>query len=317
MKRYFVFILASISLFGFEGDQAPSFFHPYKEPWLTGPLLAPSGNVAELGRVNIQTYFDMFVKVAKYNENWKSRSTPNFYNIRSTTELQVGVLPRVDVHITPIVSYRETMGQHSVYFGDMPFSLNIQVYRPNHYKKGPHVKVGGKLNFPTGKYNNLTPGKRDTDATGSGCWYPGPRAAISKFWHITGQHFLEWRWGAEYRFGVPVSIKGVSSYGGDSETKGSITPGDFYRLVTAFQYTIKKRWAMACDLMYTHFDRDHFSGKTTAPVGENSGEQISLAPALEYNWSSKVGLIGGVWFSLAGRNRSHFINGIISCNISI
>ncbi len=35
---------------------------------------------------------------------------------------------------------------------------------------------------------------------------------------------------------------------------------------------------------------------------------VTLAPAIEYHFTSKIGLIAGVEFSVAGRNSGHFIS---------
>ena len=45
------------------------------------------------------------------------------------------------------------------------------------------------------------------------------------------------------------------------------------------------------------------------PVNTTSGSStsIALAPAIEYNFTSRVGLIAGVEFSVAGRNTPSYI----------
>jgi hypothetical protein len=48
--------------------------------------------------------------------------------------------------------------------------------------------------------------------------------------------------------------------------------------------------------------------------GGPSSSQYSLAPAIEYNWSQNIGLIGGVWFTVAGQNISQFNSIVIALN---
>src|SRR3984957_18538088 len=70
---------------------------PYWElPWLTGPLLAPSGHVIPLGHYNIEPYLFANVNTGVYNAHWKSHSTDNFYNINTQVPVQIGILPRTD-----------------------------------------------------------------------------------------------------------------------------------------------------------------------------------------------------------------------------
>jgi hypothetical protein len=44
--------------------------------------------------------------------------------------------------------------------------------------------------------------------------------------------------------------------------------------------------------------------------------QYSLAPAIEYNWSEKLGLIAGCWLTIAGKNSRKFTSGVIALNYS-
>ena len=70
------------------------------------------------------------------------------------------------------------------------------------------------------------------------------------------------------------------------------------------------------DFQYQHSNKNRFSGKKggSAPIAPSS-EQISMAPALEYNFNANVGIIGGAWFSVAGRNSTQFISWVLALNI--
>ena len=73
------------------------------------------------------------------------------------------------------------------------------------------------------------------------------------------------------------------------------------------------------DLAYFTTNKTTFSGTagTTAAglpatTGGPSSDQLSVAPAVEYNATSNLGFIGGVWFSVWGRNSNAFVSGILS-----
>jgi hypothetical protein len=136
----------------------------------------------------------------------------------------------------------------------------------------------------------------------------------SKLWHLYGIHYFEARFYSGYRIGTPASLCGLSVYGGGPGTHGTIYPGNIFFADIALQYNLSLNWAFACDIFYRRQDRNRFSGKTVSPAGLPSSEQFSLAPALEYNFSKDLGLIGGVWFTAAGRNTPQFINGLFSLN---
>jgi len=69
------------------------------------------------------------------------------------------------------------------------------------------------------------------------------------------------------------------------------------------------------DIVYNHFNKTRFTGKTILPNTRPSAELFSIAPALEYNWNENIGIIGGTWLSLIGRNTASFTNAVIAFNI--
>lgn len=303
-----------ISVFGDEQETQDIVFAPNPEPWFTGPLIAQSARVVRPGHVKLQPRWNAFVNVGFYNSHWHVESEPNFYDLNVRLQTKFGIVDRIDFQFTPIWVFRETRGEHSTNIGDMPLDLNIQLYRSMKRGGGPALKLALRANAPIGKYQHLSVRKRKTDATGTGCWFPGPGLYFSDLWHLGGIHYLELRVVSEYRFGVPVSVKSRNVYGGDAETKGTVYPGNYTSLDAAIQWNFTQRWALACDFRYEHHNKDRFSGKSSEPMTRPSREEFSLAPAIEYNWSRDIGIIGGVWFSVAGRNTHQFANGMLSLN---
>ena len=92
----------------------------------------------------------------------------------------------------------------------------------------------------------------------------------------------------------------------------------------AIQYNFNQRCAFACDLIYQHTDKNHFSGyagdlseESTGSVSSLSVEQFSAAPAIEYNLNESMGCLFGAWVSFAGKNATQFISGVVSFNARI
>lgn len=150
--------------------------------------------------------------------------------------------------------------------------------------------------------------------SGSGCFFPGAGLSLSKFWYLSGVHYLELRTYANYRFGVPVKVRGLSYYGGGESTRGKVTPGNYTVLGTALQYNLTKDWGVSCDFVYEHHNRAHFSGHGKK-VKDPSSELFNMAPSLQYDYTNNLGIISGVWFSLKGRNAVQFLDGIISFEV--
>lgn len=309
----FIFITHSV-LFGDEQETQDIVFVPGPGPWFTGPLLAQSARVVVPGHVKFEPRLNSFVHVGNYNSHWHVEKEPNFYDLNVRFQTKFGIVNRVDFQLTPTVVFRETQGEHSTNIGDLPIDLNIQIYRSMKLGGGPAIKLALRANAPIGKYQHLSVRKLKTDASGTGCWFPGAGLYFSDIWRVGGIHYIELRIVSEYRIGVPVSVKSRNIYGGDAETRGTVYPGNYLFIDSAIQWNLTQRWAVACDFRYEHHNRDRFSGKSSKPLIHPSREEFSLAPAIEYNWSKDVGMIGGIWFSFLGRNTHQFINGMFAVN---
>lgn len=308
------------------GDERPydeqlSKTPPLELPWFTGPLLAPSGHVIPVGHYNIEPYLFANVATGVYDSHWKGHNTTNFYNINTEVPVQIGIFDRCDVTFTPQFSWNHTDGASHWVYNDMPFGLDYQIFYDTADKWPPAVKLALKANAPLGKYQKLNPNDEGTDIGGSGSWLPGVGLDFSRLFHFTGVHFLAARLALTYIFPTAVHVKGFNAYGGGDGTHGKVYPGQIFSADLGLEYTLARRWALALDVLYVHANHTRFSGQKGTTdgvpnsVGGPSSEQLSLAPAIEYNWNGNYGIIAGVWFSVAGRNTAEFINGVIAFNI--
>jgi hypothetical protein len=182
----------------------------------------------------------------------------------------------------------------------------------------PAVKLRLGVNVPLGKYQKLSPDKQGTDLGGSGNWLPSVGLVFGRLLHFTGIHFLSLRYLIAYGVPLPLGVKGINSYGGAVHTKGTVYPGNVFLNLVGMEFSLTQRWVLACDFQYQHNNKNRFSGHSggKAPLAPSS-EQASIAPALEYNWSNNVGVIGGTWFTLAGRNATKFMQWVIAINIYV
>lgn len=125
----------------------------------------------------------------------------------------------------------------------------------------------------------------------------------------------------QYSLPAPVSLKGFSVYGGGYSAKGRIFPGQNLEADLGVELSLTRRWALACDLVGTWAARSRFQGNPgmtpdgrRSRVGAGSSVQYTLAPAIEYNWSANIGVIGGGWFTLGGRNSVRFWSAVFAFN---
>jgi len=301
-----------------ESSPIPSF----ELPWLTGPLLAPSGHVVPVGHINIEPYFNVNVSNGSYNEHWKAQSAENnFYNNLVQVPMQIGLMNRWDFVIVPQFSWNHIDGASHWVYNDLPLELEYQIYYDTPGTWPPAIKLSFRASAPLGKYQKLDPNDKGTDSGGSGSWNPGLGLTFSRLFHYTGVHFLAARLALSYTIPNSVHVKGFNTYGGGKHTNGTVYPGPSFFADIGLEYTLAQKWALALDIVYAHSNHTRFKGhkgKTdgvTNVIGGPSSEQFSLAPAIEYNWNANCGIIAGVWFSVAGRNTAEFINGIIAINI--
>lgn len=299
-------LIISMSIFAEDIETQDMDFYPNPVPWFTGPLLAPSARVVKPGHLKLQFYVNTLVKTGHYDSHWQAHSLDNFYSEQVRAQVKFGLFDRVDFQAVPRIVYQWTEEASAFNIGDMPLSLNLQILAPKTLDDGPSLKLSFLVNAPIGKYQHLNRHKKRTDHTGSGCWFPGLGLNLSQFWYLSGPHYLEIRVTSAYRFGVPVLARGFNAYGSE---KGTIYPGSYFVFDTGLQYSFTQKWGAACDFRYEHHHRTR-SNRTS--MKDRAGEEFSLAPALEYNFSKSVGIIGGVWFTIAGKNMPQFVNGMLS-----
>lgn len=293
-------------------------------PWFTGPLIAPSGYTVQPGHFSIEPYLYLFVYNGIYDQHWKAQSLPNFYSTRAQLQTRIGIAESLDCRVYPQFFYNETEGGHYENIGDLPLALGFQLVRAQVTDLWPAIKLSLQVSAPLGKHQHLKPDRKRTDAIGSGAWDPTATLIFSKLWHTAETHYLSTRLVFNYKIGIPVHVKGFNTYGGAANTRGLVHQGDNYSVDGAIQYNFDRHWAFACDLIYSHNNKNSFSGKTGTDALGNpavntapSREQVSLAPAIEYNFSRNLGVIGGVWFTVAGRNSNRFVTGVFAVSIYI
>ncbi len=284
-------------------------------PWFTGPLLAPSSTVVPLGSWYVEPYIFAIANAGEYSANWKVSSTPTFWNNYFQPEFTVGLARWMDIEFVPTVFYNYTNGAAKWSFGDFLLTVDFQLYNRkvrNITDWGSNVKLILRELVPNGKFQNLNPAKLATDASGEGSW----QTAIGVVWGnlnwLGGQHFISSRVLVQYTIPAPCHVKNLNAYGGAAGTHGRVYPAQNGEIDIAFEYSLTQNWVIAADILGSWSGKTRFKGHATAPMTHPTSFQLSLAPALEYNWSEGLGIIFGSWFTIAGRNATQFYSGIFA-----
>ena len=287
-------------------------------PWYTGPLITPSASLMPLGSGMIQPYLFCTDYYGSYNENREEVSTPNrFQLLANPVYIQFGVSPSVDATIGTTVSSNWQQGSNGGGFGDLTAALGFSIMQEGLY--APKAKFTITQSFPTGKYQNLSFNGFGLNATGAGCYGTTFTAAIGKLFFWNTKHPFNTRAALSYRLNTPIEVTNFNSYGGGYGTKGTVHPGNSFNADVGFELSINQPWVVALDVVYNCQNKTSFNGNpgvtssgSLASVGSGFSDQLSLAPAVEYNFNAEMGLLGGVWFTVYGKNSSSFVSGVFS-----
>ena len=286
-------------------------------PWFGGPLLTGSGNVMPPGYFNFNPTFQATNNHASFDSRRKSRSIDDNLNLNQNLQLGYGLFNRVDTTFTIEGNYNEQSHKEYVTFGDS--SIKISFSLTKEYPYIPAMKISFKEVFPTGKYQNLDPSKIGLDSSGNGSFTSEFGFNISKVFWFWPTHPMQSRLAFTYGFPSKVRVKNFNSYGGGYNTDGHVFPGKYFQGSFGYEFAFNQNIVFAIDLTYQYRKESCFFGHlgttesgSIASVGSNYQDSLSLAPALEYNFTPDLSLVGGVWFSVYGKNTYDFIAGIIT-----
>lgn len=287
------------------------------DPWYAGPLLTGGAHMMPPGSANIQPYLFVVENYAAWDHNRKTVHTPHKTIVNPFNALLFGLTNWLDMIFSIQGFANWQKGKHDGGFGDITLGVGFPIMVEDLNR--PAIKAVFNETFPTGKYQRLSPRKFGLDSTGAGSFQSQFGLRISKIFVWSHKHPLNLR--ASYSYTIPsdVNVRGFNSYGGGYGTAGRVSPGNYQQADIAGEYSFTQRWVLALDAVYTWANKTSFHGTrgTTssgapAKVGGGSNDQLSFAPAIEYNPTATLNFIGGVWFDVYGRNTPKFVSGIIS-----
>ena len=303
-----------------ELDQAEAQFEHAKElfnPWYSGPLITGSAAMMPPGVANIQPYIFVTDVFAVFNGDRHAVDIPDLINANPLFIIQTGITSWMDTILT--VQGDENWKGHyqSGGFGDTTLQLGLKILKQGLWI--PAMKIYINETFPTGRYQNFSVGKAAVSSTGSGTYTTSFSLNSSKILFWDTLHPTSFRLSLNYYIPTSVHVRGFNAYGGGFGTHGTVHPGNTFKLSFGTELSLTQRWVIANDLVYQATSRTTFTGDlgvdtkgAPAVMGNGSSDSLSLAPALEYNFSPNLGILAGVWFTVYGRNSADFISGIFT-----
>jgi hypothetical protein len=174
------------------------------------------------------------------------------------------------------------------------------------------------MSFPAGEYDGLSV---PSVGQGSGTFIAHEGVLLQSLFDTWGDHPLRLRLYADaYEPLAAASVHDISVYGTSQGFHGHATPGFAADGGLGVEYGLSQRWVLALDLVQNYANTTLVSGAIGSAAVRTSREPasiaFSLAPAVEYNFSARVGVIVGVQFSVAGRNTASYVAPQIALSIS-
>jgi hypothetical protein len=297
------------------------------DAWWTGPILASGASTLPRGHALIEPYVFNVMSRGRYDDNGTRHDGPRRHSYGSFTYLLYGVADGFTAGVIPRFMYNDVSNApDSSHIGRGDFTIQ-GAFRLSEFREGAHVPTMSILlqeTLPTGKYDRLGP--RPSDGVGTGAHTTTLALNSQYFLWMPNGRIVRTRLNVSYAISDAVTVEDVSVYGTAEGFRGRARPGRVFLVDSAWEYSATRNWVLALDIAYEHDSRTTLNGFVPAPIGNtapptrirlNSGscEVFTLAPAAEYNFNSRVGLIVGTVFTAAGRNASATLVPVAALNM--
>ena len=309
----------------------------YADPWFTGPLLAPPAQTVARGHVNAFFMTGNASSNAIYNREWHQISQQSFTTSQIIPQFFYGLTDDVDIEYNALYVINQSGAVSYEHVGDSSIALGFQALSQQKNNALPDLRITLQEVLPSGIYDRFDPVNAGVESTGMGSYQTAVAFNFQYLSPINENHYLYSHLSVSYTYANSVNINGLSTYGGTSLTTGRIDPGNAIDIDLAGEFTLTQNWVAVMEANFLYQQESTFhgfvgtraSGDPIAPgnalisknfrrlfptkhnigkpdIGSGNLDQITLAPALEYNFSSNLGVIAGIWFTVAGKNTPQF-----------
>ena len=283
------------------------------DAWWTGPLLASTASTLPQGHVYVEPYLFDSIPYAHFDSNGHAHAVAHQNDFGSLSYVNYGLTDRITIGMIPHFGYDwvgDGGSSAGVGVGDLTLQgqYRLTQFHPGHWL--PTLSLNFQETLPTGRFDRL---QRTTDGFGAGAYTTTLSIYSQTYLWMPNGRILRARLNLSYAFADRrVGLEDVSTYGTPEGFRGYAKPGDSAYGVLAFEYSITRNWVAAFDFWYERdantrvFATDPQSaGELSLPrlaMQSGSGREQIVAPALEYNWSARLGIIFGARVIVAGRN---------------
>jgi len=282
-----------------------------KSQWFTGSLEAPSPALSQTGLLAVEPYLIYTDDKGIYDDQGHYHATSgNLDQSQLLVVLKYGLTDRLSIEALPSVTYASQNHTNATGIGDLPVELEYRLIDQNNKTGAPSMTAELGVSLPTGGYDHL---HAAVDGFGSGAYMLKEGLLFQSLFETSGNHPVRIRgYVAAYQPLARVNLDDISTYGTDQGFHGHVGPGDSAVIGIGAGYAFTQRWVAAIDVVETYSDGFKLAGTNAGGAmvasRSSSSRSLGLAPAIEYNWSGKIGVIAGVEFSAGGRNTPAYVS---------
>jgi hypothetical protein len=290
------------------------------DAWWTGPMLAPNATMMPRGRVLLEPYVFDVISTGSLDAGGAHHAAPADQELGSLTYMLYGLTDRVTVGMIPRFFYNEPAGapnSSAVQVGDLTLQAG---YGLTQYRDGSHMPALAFVideALPTGRYDRLG---RSSDGVGAGAYATGLSLYSQDYFWMPNGRILRARLDLTYTLSSTVRLEDASVYGTAHGFRGHAYPGYGYTVDAAAEYSLTRSWVLAMDVVYQYNANTRV--RASVPAGgsifesdSGSGYSVGFAPAIEYNWSARAGVLLGVRIISIGRNISTSVTPALAVNL--
>jgi hypothetical protein len=276
-----------------------------QDAWWTGPLLANSANTLPQGHFLVEPYF--YDVIGSHT-----------HAFGSSAYVEYGLADRFTVGAIPIIGYNKVdQGPNSsgMNFGDVSILAQYRLTQFHEHRRIPSTAIQLKQTFPTGKYDRL--GTHLSNGLGAGAYATTVALNSQTYFWLPNGRILRMRFNVSESFSTDVDLKDVSVYGTPEGFRGHAVPGKSLFVDAAWEYSVSRNWVLALDAIYQYDGNTFVSGTQGGKVlryGTGSSWKYGFAPAVEYNFSPRLGVILGTRVLASGHNSSGSVAPVLAIN---
>jgi hypothetical protein len=307
--------------------EAPAQRQSLDDAWWTGPLLAASPGTLPQGHFLVEPYVYDAIVHERFDSSGKRQPVARENDFGSQSYILYGLVDSVTVGLIPRFGFHDlSQGTSSSGIGVGDVTLQA-AYRLTQFQDDgwlPATSLVLAETLPIGKYDRL--GDRPSDGFGGGA-YKTELSIYSQyyFWMPNGR-ILRTRLDITQSWSHDVNLHDVSVYGTPAGFRGHASSGNSSVVNLAFEYSVTRNWVAALDVIYEPDSSTRVVGQyplldsnpaETVDVRAASGssQSFAIAPAIEYNWTSDIGVIVGAKIFTAGRNTSAAVIPVAAINM--